>query len=351
MGSRTVSRDRNSGFGRRRFLKGAAACGGGLLLGARGAAFAATDGSLIHSGSLFNLCAGPDGRIYASSTRPDGHSALEVFGRGQKFDGQSLSHLAEMAKTGTKPLALNYPQGLCFDAEGSLFVVDSNNGRIQVLETTQSKSSPFKYKREFARLGPKAGECHTPQGIAWHKGQIYLADTRNHRIQIFDALSGKVLLVVGERGTGSGQLRLPADVAIDADGTIYVADSGNGRIQVFSAAMGSQGAKVRRILAEKFTFPLSALVVLGENVLLLESPAAIGRRARLHVIPKSSEKWSPKQRPSHPIEVAFEKLQVGVGEANALVQHPYGLCVDRAGALFVGDRVGCRVAVLDVSSI
>lgn len=76
---------------------------------------------------------------------------------------------------------------------------------------------------------------------------IYVADTENHRIQIFTK-NGDFVSQFGSYGQGFGQFRYPEDVLIDTD-RIYVADSGNSRIQIFTkdgrfiSAFGSWGDK------------------------------------------------------------------------------------------------------------
>ena len=80
--------------------------------------------------------------------------------------------------------------------------------------------------------GSENGEFRGPSGIAADSaGNIYVADTRNDRIQKFDR-NGKFIAVLGSSGTGEGNLGNPGDVAVDADGNVYV-DTRNFRIQKF----------------------------------------------------------------------------------------------------------------------
>jgi DNA-binding beta-propeller fold protein YncE len=64
-------------------------------------------------------------------------------------------------------------------------------------------------------------------------GNVYVADSDNHRIQKFDG-DGTFLTKWGSQGTGDGQFHSPKAVAVDAGGNVYVADWGNNRIQKFA---------------------------------------------------------------------------------------------------------------------
>ena len=78
-------------------------------------------------------------------------------------------------------------------------------------------------------------EFWLPQGIATDPGapkRIYVADTFNHRIQIFDD-SGNFLSMFGSQGSGPGEFESPIGVAVDENGWVLVADTDNHRIQLF----------------------------------------------------------------------------------------------------------------------
>ncbi|MCK4430637.1 MAG: NHL repeat-containing protein, partial [Candidatus Aminicenantes bacterium] len=66
------------------------------------------------------------------------------------------------------------------------------------------------------------------------KGNIYVLDAGNHRIQKFD-INGNYLLSIGKEGEGPGDLRNPIDIFIDNKDLIYISDVGINRLSVFDS--------------------------------------------------------------------------------------------------------------------
>jgi DNA-binding beta-propeller fold protein YncE len=64
------------------------------------------------------------------------------------------------------------------------------------------------------------------------EGNVYVADTINNRIQIFDA-DGEFISMFGKAGDGPGYFERPKGIAIDSDGHIWVADAAQGQVQIF----------------------------------------------------------------------------------------------------------------------
>ncbi|MBI4791022.1 MAG: TIGR03663 family protein [Chloroflexi bacterium] len=134
----------------------------------------------------------------------------------------------------------NYPRSVAMDAQGNIYVVDSDNHRIQKFDST-SKFVTMWGSKSPDNLPAPAGTFNQPWGIAVDKsGSVYVADTWNHRIQKFDS-NGKPLLAWGTNGDTRGiaqslplQFYGPRAIALDAQGNVYVTDTGNKRVMKFS---------------------------------------------------------------------------------------------------------------------
>ena len=81
-----------------------------------------------------------------------------------------------------------------------------------------------------------AGEFTLPAGVdVGPDGNVYVVDQGEHTIHVLK--DGRGVRVIGRRGSELGELLSPADVAV-GQGRLYVSDTGNGRLQVFDAATG-----------------------------------------------------------------------------------------------------------------
>lgn len=69
-------------------------------------------------------------------------------------------------------------------------------------------------------------------------GELYVIDAGNHRVKVLSPEDGSVLRTWGEKGTGDGQFKLHefSSLAVDEKGYVFVVDTLNNRIQVFDTA-------------------------------------------------------------------------------------------------------------------
>jgi len=128
---------------------------------------------------------------------------------------------------GTEPGAFNFPTNLFVDRLGRLYVTDTMNFRLQVFDRDG------RFVSTFGTQGDTPGTLNRPKGIGVDsEGHIYVVDTSFNNFQIFDE-AGRLLLFVGSGGSGPGEFILPAGLYVDGNDRIYVADQGNSRVQVF----------------------------------------------------------------------------------------------------------------------
>ncbi len=134
--------------------------------------------------------------------------------------------IGSFGSRGGEPGQFNYPTNIARDAAGRLYVTDSMNFRIQIL-TPQGRAVST-----FGHLGDGSGDFNRPKGVAVDReGHIYVVEGLHDVVQIFDQ-EGRFLLGFGEPGQGNGEFWLATGIAI-ANDRIYVADSSNRRVQVF----------------------------------------------------------------------------------------------------------------------
>ena len=124
----------------------------------------------------------------------------------------------------------NFPSHI-FMSAGQLLVNDNMNFRIQAFDGDGA------FQSSFGNHGDGSGSFSQPKGVAADSdGNIYVAGATIDRIQVFSP-QGEFLLAFGGKGNGAGQFLMPAGITI-RNNRIYVADSYNRRIQVFEYVGG-----------------------------------------------------------------------------------------------------------------
>lgn len=127
------------------------------------------------------------------------------------------------------------PVGLALDTENRfLYVADTQQDQVLVFD-----ADTYKLLRRMGTGGKNhflttPGDFAAPQGVAVDKdGNVYVTDTLNDRVEIFDA-DGQFISTFGKPGDGPGYFARPKGIAVDGDGHIWVADEMQDRLQVFN---------------------------------------------------------------------------------------------------------------------
>jgi DNA-binding beta-propeller fold protein YncE len=106
------------------------------------------------------------------------------------------------------------------------------NFRIQVFDLDG------RFISSFGSHGDGSGDFAQPKGVGIDaEGHVYVVDALFNRVQIFDE-QGVLLLVFGGDGGAPGEFWLPSGLQIAGD-RIYVADSYNRRVQIFQFLGGA----------------------------------------------------------------------------------------------------------------
>src|SRR5262249_43650763 len=118
----------------------------------------------------------------------------------------------------------NGPESIAIDPKGNLWVADTYNHRIQELNE----------KGEFLSVvNPAQMGAIEPTGIDVASGNVWVADWAHNRvIELTEA--GAWVRQFGSQGTGNGQFERPDTVTVDSSGTVWVGDQNNGRVQGFN---------------------------------------------------------------------------------------------------------------------
>jgi uncharacterized protein (TIGR03663 family) len=178
--------------------------------------------------------------------------------------------------------------------------------------------------REWGAAGTGQGQFAEPRGLASDtRGNLYVADTKNSRIQVFDG-NGQFVREFGSKGPGEGQFNEPCGLTVDPQGEIWVADTWNQRIAHFTADGKPAGSFVD---TEKAFFGPRA--VIASRTFLYVADTGNKRIVRFDKKGNKLSEWGGN----------------GVGPGQFV--EPVGLAADPAGNIYVADTGNHRVQVFD----
>jgi DNA-binding beta-propeller fold protein YncE len=162
-----------------------------------------------------------------------------------EYAKKSLPMFKFVAKFGSKGSGngqFDYSYFVAIDKYGNIYVSDSDNHRIQVFDCNGQ------WIKSIGSYGSGNGQFDCPMGIAFNsKNHMFVVDYWNHRIVEFDQ-SMQFVKAFGSEGNGNGEFKYPYGIAVDVDDNIVVCDNDNNRLQIFSKdgnwkkTIGKQGS-------------------------------------------------------------------------------------------------------------
>ena len=226
---------------------------------------------------------------------------------------KSLTFIQVFGKGGFGQGEFSQTRGIAFDQQGRLYVADTENGRVQIFDTQgqflgQIKAQPnqecFRFPRSLAI---------SPQGI------VYVTDDLDHRIYKFDTLGTS--LGVWKRGrTPEDQPAIPGRILVAPSGLLYLSEPNNRRVLIFDANEKQLGT-----ITEGLSAPSGLAMDAEGRLFVMDSANAV-----VNIYDKAGK-----------LQSTFGQKGTGPGEFSV----PRDVAVDRSGHIFVADTLNHRVQV------
>jgi len=237
---------------------------------------------------------------------------------------------AMWGNNGTSDGQFTTPRNVAVGPDGSIYVADTGNHGIQVFD----KEGKFILK--WGSQGTGQGQFNEPWGIAVaENGSVFVTDTWNHRIQIFSSIGqfqgefgGFANVQQGDTQAEPGKFWGPRDIAIDADGNLYITDTGNKRVQ-------------------KFTPTGEFLQAWGGGGIIpgaFEEPVGIDMDSQGNIY--VADTWNRRMQKFDANFAPLAQWEVAGWESESVVNKPF-LAVDPQGRVFISDPEGFRIIAYD----
>ena len=261
----------------------------------------------------------------------------------------------------------------------------SHRGSVETGPASGPRPLSLSFRWNIGGPGQGEGEFNEPGALSIDPfGNVYVADTGNHRVQIFDAKGGFVEQI-GRYGVDAGYFFRPSDIDATNGFLLYVADTENGRLQSFHIENEGRNFTFSRVLVDReelagidpslATFsPVSLVLAPTGNLIVGDYSRGVllflDRFSRPeHIIGAFK---GPDFRVTYPADIVVGKKEVilvsdrmghritrlgpfgdfldtigGRGSGPGEFSSPGGLCTDRRGNLFVADEGNGRIVVFD----
>lgn len=265
----------------------------------------------------------PDGSVFVADSF---NSRVQKFSR----SGTTVTFQQSFGTYGSANGQFDMPTGIAVDVDGWIYVADHDLHRVQVFDSSMA------HRYTWGTFGSTPGAFKNPDGIAVSaSGTVYVVDSVNNRVQYFTR-SGTYLGGWGTAGAGAGQFNIPRQIAIAPDGGVLVTDQNNGRVQMFSAT----GTHITTLGAGgtgpgQFQFPVGVAVDRNNHVFVVDR------------YQNNLERWIS---PPAPATSAYVSSFGSDGSGPGAFDDPHGAALTRDGYLVVADTGNNRIQMFDLCS-
>ena len=329
------------------------------------------DGGPATEASLFwpnGLAVDNEGNLYISDwgnnriRKVDRNGIITTFAGTGEFDFKGDGGPASEA-------TLRWPLGIAIDLHGNLFITDSFNRRVRMVDTNGVISTVAGVKGGTNQDGVPARDAILvrPYDVATNAaGELFIADTRDYRIRKVDR-QGIISTIAGtgrpRHGGDQGPalqatLHRPHDVAVDHHGSLFIADTWNhnirkvGRDGIISTLTST---KHRTTLTPRDTALPQDGSLRVSTTLFDPVGIAVDGIGNLFVIDKRNN-CVYKMNQNGAISVIAGRGMAGFegdgGPAtDALLWWPYAIAIDEEGNLFIADSANNRIRKVDRNGI
>ncbi|SFE76482.1 NHL repeat-containing protein [Paenibacillus algorifonticola] len=191
-----------------------------------------------------------EGNVYVADTLNHVIRRITPEGAVSTFAGQAPSgETGDYVDGAAAQARFNEPTGLAFDETGRLFVADSGNhiirvidkGEVTTLAGQKTAVDPLTGYRTGGYQNGAAADArfNRPRGLAYADGVLFVADSLNHRIRAVTA-NGRVVTLAGKNAAGDqigtveqAQFNQPSGVFYRS-GKLYISDPPNGNVKALA---------------------------------------------------------------------------------------------------------------------
>ncbi len=253
---------------------------------------------------------------------------------------------------------LNAPHGVVADRSGNLYIADTGNHRIRrvgrggIITTLAGNGQPGSSGDGGGALQAR---LNAPEGVAVDAaGNVFFADTGNNRVRRVDpqgfihayAGTGQAAYSGDGGAPGAAALNHPEALAIDSNGAVYIADTGNNRIR--RVIVTPAGNQVISTVAGGVCCPQGEGIPATSSMLFGPSGVAVDAGGNIWISDTNNQRVRRVDGRSGLIFTVLGGDNQGDAGSNApIFLQPFDVAFDSDGNLFIADRDGFRVRRID----